>query len=69
MAERVTMNGLNWLYSFERAKHIGGKAAYDTMQPVYVSIDFNNNPFTAILPTEAETLRASNTFTTSMKLR
>lgn len=49
LAQRVTMNGLNWLYSFEREKHISGKAAYDTMQPVYVSIDFNNNPFTAIL--------------------
>jgi len=34
LANRVTMSGLNWLYSFERAKHIGSKAAYDTMQPL-----------------------------------
>ena len=43
------MSGLNWLYSFDRQKHVGGKATYDTTMPVYVSIDFNNNPFTAIL--------------------
>ena len=49
LANRVTMSGLNWLYSFDRQKHVGGKATYDTTMPVYVSIDFNNNPFTAIL--------------------
>jgi hypothetical protein len=49
LANRVTMSGLNWLYSFDRQKHVGGKATYDTSMPVYVSIDFNNNPFTAIL--------------------
>ena len=49
LANRVTMSGLNWLYSFDRQKHVGSKATYDTSMPVYVSIDFNNNPFTAIL--------------------
>jgi hypothetical protein len=49
MCERVTMAGLNWLYSFDRNKHVSTKAVYDPGKMVYVSIDFNMNPFVATL--------------------
>lgn len=49
LAERVTLTGLNWLYAFSRTKHVSDKAAYNDKMPVYVSIDFNNNPFVAVL--------------------
>lgn len=49
MAERVTTTGLNWLYAFDRRRHVSEKALYDPALPVYVSIDFNNSPFVATL--------------------
>jgi hypothetical protein len=49
LCERVTLAGLNWLYSFDAKKHVSATAIYDPKRMVYVSIDFNMNPFVATL--------------------
>ena len=49
MCERVTMAGFNWLYSFDRAKHVSDRAIYQPNQLVYVSFDFNTNPYVCVL--------------------
>jgi hypothetical protein len=49
MCERVTMAGFNWLYSFDRNKHVSDKAIYNPNQLVYVSFDFNTNPYVCVL--------------------
>lgn len=49
LAQRVTLGTTNFMYSFNRKKHISPKAQYDENKTVYVSIDFNNNPFVATL--------------------
>jgi hypothetical protein len=49
MCERVTMAGFNWLYSFDRSKHVSDKAIYNPKQLVYVSFDFNTNPYVCVL--------------------
>jgi len=49
LAQRVTTTGLNWLYAFDRRRHVSEKAQYEPTLPVYVSIDFNNSPFVATL--------------------
>jgi hypothetical protein len=48
LAKRVTMSGRNWLYAFDRTRHVG-KVEYVPDLPVYVSIDFNVSPFVAVL--------------------
>lgn len=49
LCERKPMSGLNWLYTFNRDKHVSEKAAYQLNQIVYLSFDFNNNPFVCTL--------------------
>jgi len=49
MCERVTMAGFNWLYSFDRSKHVSDRAIYQPNQLVYVSFDFNTNPYVCVL--------------------
>lgn len=49
MCERVTMAGFNWLYSFDRNKHVSDKAIYQPDKMVYVSFDFNVNPYVCVL--------------------
>ena len=49
LCERVTMAGLNWLYSFDRQRHVSDAAQYQPNQMVYVSFDFNVNPFVCTL--------------------
>ena len=48
LGKRVTMSGRNWLYAFNRDKHVG-HVDYKPDMPVYVSIDFNVSPFVAVL--------------------
>jgi hypothetical protein len=43
------MAGFNWLYSFDRSKHVSDKAIYNPKQLVYVSFDFNTNPYVCVL--------------------
>ena len=71
LAERVTMYGLNWLYSALNVQSILAARRHTIpCMPVYVSIDFNNNPFTAIFAHRGRNAKtASSSFTTSMKLR
>ena len=45
MCERKPMSGLNWLYSFNREKHVNDAARYNEKELLYLSFDFNNNPF------------------------
>ncbi len=45
LCERKPMSGLNWLYVFDKNRHVSEKAAYQPNQIVYLSFDFNNNPF------------------------
>lgn len=49
LCERVTMAGMNWLYAFDRQKHVSPKARYELSNMVYVSFDFNVNPFVCVL--------------------
>lgn len=49
MCRRVTMVDFPWLYSFSRKVHVSGEAIYIPNEMVYVSLDFNNNPFVATL--------------------
>jgi len=43
------MAGFNWLYSFDRSKHVSDRAIYQPNQLVYVSFDFNTNPYVCVL--------------------
>lgn len=45
MCERKPVGGLNWLYTFERSKHVSESARYRENDMIYLSFDFNNNPF------------------------
>lgn len=49
LCERVTMAGMNWLYAFDRQKHVSPEARYEPENMVYVSFDFNVNPFVCVL--------------------
>jgi len=49
MCERKPMSGLNWLYTFNKEKNVSDRAVYQKNQIVYLSFDFNNNPFVCIL--------------------
>jgi hypothetical protein len=51
MCERVNMTGFNWLYMFDPHRHVNYEAVYqmDARVPVYVSLDFNVNPFVCTL--------------------
>lgn len=49
LAQRVTLAGLNWLYTFDRTKHVSTDAQYRQKDYVYVSFDFNNNPYVCTL--------------------
>lgn len=49
LCRRVTMVGFPWLYSFDRKKHVNESAKYQQNEMVYVSFDFNNNPFVCLL--------------------
>lgn len=49
MCERITIGESSFMYAFNRQRHVSPKAAYNEDQLVYVSIDFNNNPFVATL--------------------
>jgi len=49
LCERKPMSGLNWLYTFNRDKHTSESAVYQPNQIVYLSFDFNNNPFVCTL--------------------
>lgn len=49
LAKRIVIGETSFLYAFSRSKHVSERAMYDENKTVYVSIDFNNNPFTATL--------------------
>lgn len=49
MCERKPMSGLNWLYVFDRIRHVSQAAEYHPNELVYLSFDFNNNPFVCTL--------------------
>ncbi len=49
LCKRVTIGESSFMYAFNRQRHVSTKAAYNENALVYVSIDFNNNPFTALL--------------------
>jgi hypothetical protein len=49
MCERKPQSGLNWLYVFDRNKHVSEAAKYQETALVYLSFDFNNNPFVCTL--------------------
>lgn len=49
MCERKPMSGLNWLYTFNRERHISEQASYKQNEIVYISFDFNVSPFVCIL--------------------
>lgn len=49
LCERVTLAGLNWLYAFDRQRHVSDRAVYEPEQMVYVSFDFNCSPFVCTL--------------------
>lgn len=49
MCERVTVAGLNWLHAFDRDMHVNPIARYNPKELVYISFDFNANPFVCTL--------------------
>jgi len=49
MCERVTMAGFNWLYMFDRNINVSPLAVYQPNEVVYISFDFNCNPFVCTL--------------------
>lgn len=49
MCRRVPSTGFPWLYSFDKQKHVSAEAIYRAQEMVYVSFDFNNNPFVCLL--------------------
>lgn len=49
LCERVNMAGFNWLYMFDRNINVSTKAAYQPNSTVYISFDFNVNPFVCTL--------------------
>ena len=49
LCERVTLAGMNWLYAFDRQRHVSDLAVYEPSNMVYVSFDFNVNPFVCTL--------------------
>lgn len=49
MCQRVILDGLNWMYAFDTARHIVAEANYMSDEIVYVSLDFNVSPFCATL--------------------
>ena len=49
LAQRVKIPGRQWMYSFDKSKHVSEKAVYRKELPVYISFDFNCNPIVAVL--------------------
>lgn len=49
MCQRVILDGLNWMYAFDTARHMSNDAVYIPDEIVYVSLDFNVSPFCATL--------------------
>ena len=49
MCERISAGGINWLHAFNRDEHVNEIAKYDPKQLVYISFDFNVNPFVCTL--------------------
>lgn len=49
MCERITTDGLSWLYSFSRERNVNAQAKYQPAGMVYVSFDFNTNPIVCTL--------------------
>lgn len=49
MCRRVVMVGFPWLYAFDRKKHVSEEAKRIDNEMVYVTMDFNNNPFVCLL--------------------
>lgn len=49
MCQRVVLDGLNWMYAFDTARHVSDVAQYMPGELVYVSLDFNVSPFCATL--------------------
>jgi hypothetical protein len=49
MCERVNLAGFPWLYSFDRNIHVSPLAVYQPSSTVYISFDFNVNPFVCTL--------------------
>lgn len=49
LCRKVNMVGFPWLYAFDRKKHVSEEAVRRDNEMVYVSLDFNNNPFVAVL--------------------
>lgn len=45
----ITDNKNPWLYNFEDTKHISDKVPFLPTYPVYISFDFNNDPFACTL--------------------
>lgn len=49
LAQRVRIPGSQWMYAFNREKHVSDRAVYEPNQTVYVSFDFNVSPTVALL--------------------
>lgn len=46
---KVATVGFPWLYAFKNTVHVSEEAQYQPYQLVYVSFDFNNNPYVCVL--------------------
>jgi len=57
MAERVKIPGKQWMYAFNREKHVSDRAEYDHTKTVYVSFDFNVSPTVALLAHRGDRVR------------
>jgi len=49
MAERVKIPGRQWMYAFNRDRHVSEAATYRENERVYISFDFNVSPTVALL--------------------
>jgi hypothetical protein len=54
LAQRVKIPGKQWMYAFNRDKHVSERAQYSETERVYVSFDFNVSPTVALLAHRGE---------------